>query len=115
MNEKPLKRLIVAFCNIEEEIYAKAKQQATDFVAENSSEDEDDGWDESGHGGPMSNGEEFEFDDDIDLASPFLHGILSDKQLVPNFEDTTFRITTGNIGTETRNHEPSEDDWENMW
>jgi len=84
-NKKPLKRPIVAFCNIEDKIYAKAKQQATDFVAEDSSEDEDD---ESGHGGPMGNGGEFEFDDGIDLASPFLRGMLSDKQLVPNFEDT---------------------------
>ena len=82
-----MKRLIVAFCNIEEEIYAKAKQQAADFVAEDSSGDEDDGWDESGHGGPTGNGEEFEFDDDVDLTSPFPHGMLLDKQLVPNFED----------------------------
>ena len=109
-----MKKPIVASCHIEEEIYAKAKQQAADFVAEDSSEDEDDGWDESGHGGPMGNGEEFEFDDDVDLASPFLRGMLSDKQLVPNFEDTVSATTAGNIRTETRNHEPSEDDWENM-
>ena len=73
-----------------------------------------DSWDESGHGGPTGNSEEFEFDEEVDLASPFLRGMLSDKQLVPNFEDTTFEITTGNTGTETRNREPSEDDWENM-
>ena len=74
-----MKRPIVAFCDIEEEVYAKAKQQAADFVAEDSSEDEDDGWGERGHGGPTGNGEEFEFDDDVDLASPFPRGMLSDE------------------------------------
>jgi len=45
-------------------------------------EDTENDWDEGGHKGPVGNGEGFEFDDDVDFASPFLRGILSDQQLV---------------------------------
>jgi len=35
-------------------------------------EDIDNDWDEGGYKGPAGNGEGFEFDDDVDFASPFL-------------------------------------------
>ena len=41
------------------EIYAKAKQRVTGFTAEDSSEDEDDSWDEGGHRGPTDNDKGF--------------------------------------------------------
>jgi hypothetical protein len=63
-------------------------RQATNFTTEDSSEEEDDGLDEGEHGGPTGDGKDFEFDDDVDLASPFLRGMLSDKQPGPNFKGT---------------------------
>jgi hypothetical protein len=63
-------------------------RQATNFTTEDSSED-DDSLDEGEHGGPTAgDGKDFEFDDDVDLASPFLRGMLSDKQPGPNFKGT---------------------------
>jgi hypothetical protein len=61
-------------------------RKATNFTTEDSSEEEDDGLDEGGHGGPTGDGKDFELDDDVDLASPFLRGMLSDKQPGPNFK-----------------------------
>ena len=64
---------------------------------------------------PVRNDKEFELDDDVDLTSPFLRGMLSDKQLVPDNRDAVVpSITTANVGAEMRNREPSEDDWENV-
>ena len=64
---------------------------------------------------PVRNDKEFELDDDVDLTSPFLRGMLSDKQLVPDIGDATaLSIAPTNIGAEMRNRGPSEDDWESM-
>ena len=69
--------------------------------------------DEGGHKGPAgSNGEGFEFDDDVDFASPFLRGILSDQQLVLDFKGA---MAPANVGMEPKGHESSEDDWENIY
>ena len=59
---------------------------------------------------------EFEsLDDDIDLTSPFLRSMLSDKQPVSDLEDTAApTITAANIGAEMQDRESSEDGWENM-
>ena len=45
-------------------------------------EDTENDWDEGGHKVLAGNGEGFEFDDDVDFASPFLRDIFSDQQLL---------------------------------
>jgi len=77
----------------------------------NGDEDTKNDWDEGGHKGPAGNGEGFEFDDDVDFASPFLRGILSDQQLVLDFKGA---MAPANVGMEPKGRKPSEDGWENM-
>ena len=101
---------MVAFYDIEAEIYTKAKQQADDFTPEDSSEDEDDDRDEGGN--PADKDGAFELDDDIDLSSPFLCDMLSDERLVPDLKGVMAPTIT--TCTEMRNREPTEEEWENM-
>ena len=78
-------------------------------------EDTENDWDEGGHKGPAGNGEGIEFDDDVNFASPFLRGILSDQQLVPDFKGAMAPTTpAANVGMELKGRKPSEDGWENM-
>jgi len=55
---------------------------------------------------------EFELDGDVDLASPFLHNILSDERPAPNFEGVIPPVVAAHM--EARNCEATEEDWENM-
>ena len=79
-------------------------------------EDTENDWGEGGCiEGPAGNGEGFEFDDDVDFASPFLRGMLSDQPLVLGFEGAMAPATpAANVGMEPKGRKPSEDDWENM-
>jgi hypothetical protein len=89
-------------------------RQATNFTAEDSSGGEEEGLDEGGYRGPTG-GKDFEFDDDLDLASPFFRGMLSDKQQGPNFKGAIDpAIAAAGVGAGVGNREPSEDDWVNM-
>lgn len=106
---KPLKRPVVAFYDIEAEIYTKAKRQADDHTPEDPSEDEDDNPNDDKN--PADEDGEFELDNDIDLSSPFLHNMLSDKQLVPDLEDVM--TPTSTMYPEWRDREPTEEEWEN--
>ena len=74
---------MVAFHDIEAEIYVKAKQQASDGVAYSSSgldDNDDDGDDRC----PAVKDGDFELDDDIDLTSIFLRNMVSDEQPTPD-------------------------------
>jgi len=54
---------------------------------------------------------EFYLDDDVDLESPLLNSMLSDRQLAPGLENVGASTTTvACMGTV--NLEPIEDDWE---
>ena len=56
---------------------------------------------------------EFNLDDDVDLRSPLLDGMLSDRQPTPDQENIpASAAVTAHL--ETKNHEPTEDDWENL-
>ena len=99
---------MVAFCNIEGEIYKKAKQQAADLTVNDSSEDEDD--DEDEDRSPLDRNPMFDLDSDVDLESPFLQNMLSDTRVSPTPEQDA---TPGATTAPTRS-EPTEDDWENI-
>ena len=74
---------MVAFHDIEVEIYVKAKQQAGDSVAYTSSSsglDDDDDDDRC----PAVKGRDFELDDGIDLTSIFLRNMVSDEWPAPD-------------------------------
>jgi hypothetical protein len=55
---------------------------------------------------------EFELDVDIDLDSPFLCSMLSDKQLVEKLRGT--RVPVVSTSTEMTNREPTKEEWANM-
>ena len=74
-------------------------------------EDTENDWDGGGHKGPAGNGEGFGFDDNVDFASSFLCGILSDQQLVPDFKGA---MAPANVGMEPKSCKPSEGGWETM-
>jgi hypothetical protein len=79
-------------------------------MPEDSSEGEDDDQDEDEN--PANKDGESELDDDIDLSSPFPRNMLSDEQPVQDFEGIT--IPTIIERADMRNHEPTEEEWENM-
>ena len=58
----------------------------------------------------------FDLDEDIDLESPFLRGMLSDAppSLAPERDAAPAVVTAGSVHMEMRDSEPTEDDWENM-
>jgi hypothetical protein len=108
---KPLQRPVVAFCSIESKIYTKATRRVVDLTAENVREDEDEDQDKTRN---LVDGDgEFNLNDDVDLGSPLLEGMLSDRRPVPGPEDAT-TLTATPTHTETRDHEPTEDDWETL-
>lgn len=61
----------------------------------------------------MDRDEEFNLDDDVDLESPLLDGMLSDRKLARDPDTVGVSMATA-AHTETGNLEPTEDDWENM-
>ena len=101
------KRPVVTFYDIEGEIYEKAKQQAIDLTADESSEEDDD---QDEDRGPANKDLVFDLDDDINLDSPFLQGMLSDTR-VSAPESTA--ATTGPVLIKPKDCEPTEDNWEN--
>jgi len=105
-----LERPVVAFCNIENEIYAKANKKVVDLTVEDLSEDEGD---QDKDMNPVDKDSEFNLDDDVDLGSPLLNGMLSDRQPAPDRENVATSMATA-VRLEPRNHEPTEDDWENF-
>ena len=105
-----MKRPVVAFYDIEAEIYARARQRINDQVSEDSSDDSDNGDDEDRS--PAGKDGEFELDGDIDLASPFLRNILSDERPTPGSEGAAPPAVA--VHGETRNREATEEEWENM-
>jgi hypothetical protein len=108
---------VVAFCNIESEIYKKARDRVVDLTVNDSSEDEDDNQsdnDQDENGSPAGKDSTFDLDGDVDLESPFLQGLLSDTQTPTPGRSTTPAITNGSILMETRDRIPTEDDWKNM-
>ena len=56
---------------------------------------------------------EFNLDDDVDLKSPLLSGVLSDGQPGSNPENDMTSATT-TTHTVTKDLQPTNDDWENM-
>ena len=111
---------MVAFCNIESEIYEKAKEKVADLTVDNASEDEDDDDDELNdcngqeeEGSPADEGLVFDLDGDVNLESAFLRGLLSDVRASPTLESVGV-VATELTHREMRDHEPTEDDWENM-
>ena len=101
---------MVAFYDIKEDIYAKARQQANDSIAGASSEEEDN--DPDRDEAPADKDKELELDIDIDLDSPFLRSILSDER--PTLEFRGFTSPVVATHTEMNNREPTEEDWSNM-
>ena len=55
---------------------------------------------------------EFLLDVDVNLESPFLHSMLSDQRPVSN--DNMSTTTAGTTSEDTINHEPTDEEWENM-
>ena len=57
----------------------------------------------------------FDLNSVINPESPFLRGILSDMQIPSTLgEDTTPTVTTGPVHVEMKDHELTEDNWENI-
>ena len=102
-----MERPVVAFCNIENEIYAKANKQVIDLTTEDLSEDDED---KNEDANPVDKDREFNLDDDVDLESPLLDGMLSDRRPASNQENVA--AITAHV--EMRDREPTEDDWENL-
>jgi len=93
----------------------KANKQAVGLTVVNLSEGEGD---QDTDVNPVDKESDSEFanynlDDDIDLGSPLLDGMLSDRQPAPGQENITASIATA-AKLETRNHKPTEGDWENL-
>ena len=86
---KSLERPVVAFCNIENEICAEVNEQVIGPVAEDLSEDEED---QNKDVNPVNKGGKFNLDDDFDLESSLLEGMLSDRQPVPNQANITASV-----------------------
>ena len=110
---------MVAFCNIESEIYEKAKQQVVDLTVNDSSDDEDDeqsGDDNQGEGGSTADEDPvFELDGDINLESLFLQSMLLDMETSLTSESGIIpAVVAGPAHGEMKDWEPTEDDWENM-
>jgi len=104
---------VVAFCNIEAEIYGgNAKQRATNLT----SEDEDNKWngdnDQEENGSSVDTDPVFVLDSDINLKSLFLQGMLSDAQ-TPECA-AILVVADEPVDREARDREPTEDDWTNM-
>ena len=106
-----MERPVVAFCDIEKEIHAKAKKQVADLTAEDLSEGEEE--DQSEDVNPMDKDEEFSLDDDVDLGLPVLDQMLSNRQPAPNQENVAPSATTV-LHMEMRNRLPTEYKWEHV-
>jgi hypothetical protein len=100
-----LRQPVVAFYDIEAEIYTKARQRTNDHAAEDSSEGENN---EDKDGGPPGK----DIDGDIDLASHFLRDILSDERPAPDSEGIMPPVVATHM--EMGSHEATEEEWENM-
>ena len=85
-------------------------KQVVNLTVEDLSEDEGD---QDKDVNPADKDSEFNLDDKVDLGSPLLDGMLSDRQPTPDQENIAASTATA-TRLETRNHEPTEDDWENL-
>ena len=108
---KPSKRPVVAFHNIEAEVYETTKPQVNEDPNEDPSEDEDNRQDEN-QGRLTDKDVEFELDDDIDLTSPFLCSMVSGEQPLPSFDGLAPPAVTTHAGTRSR--EATEEEWDNV-
>ena len=104
-----MKQPVVAFYDVEAEIYARAKQQAED-TANDPGEDEDEDDDSNEDRGPIDKDGDFELDDDIDLSSPFLHNMVSERP-VPNFTGLVAPVVATHLET---NRNATTEEWDNM-
>ena len=125
MKSQPLTQPVVTFHNIKAEIYAKAKQRASDSVVNGSSGDNNDNKNDNSDGDsnddgsnndddsrdPAVKGGDFELDNDIDLMSPFLCNMVSDKQLTPDLMGLTTPVAATDLEI---NHDATAEEWENM-
>ena len=111
---------MVAFHNIEAGIYTKAKQRASDsdsVVNGSSGDDNDNKNDNNGYNDddnsrdPAVKGGDFELDNDIDLMSPFLCNMVSDKQLTPDLMGLTTPVAATDLEI---NCDATAEEWENM-
>ena len=102
---------MVAFHNIEAEIYENTKLQANEDANEDPSEDEDSCKDES-QGRLTDKDIEFELDDDIDLTSPFLCSMVSGERPLPSFDGLVPPAATTRAGMGSR--EATEEEWDNV-
>ena len=108
---KPSKRLVVAFHNIEAEVYETTKPQANEDPNEDPSKAKDDCQDKN-QGRLTDKDVEFELNDDVDLKSPFLCSMVSGEQLLPSFDSLVPPAVTTRVGTGSR--EATEEEWDNM-
>ena len=108
-----MKRPVVAFHDIEAEIYKKAEEWASADATEGSDEDEDDDQDEEREPAKADDDQEFELDDDIDLASSFLRNMLADtKPSVLSPRGLAAPAVASLM--EVRNREATEEEWANV-
>ena len=101
---------MVAFYDINEEIYKTAEQRANSDTVEDLSDSEDDDQDEDGD--TTEEDVEFELDDDVDFTSPFLHSMLSDQRPASSLSDAVVSVAATHV--EMKSREPTEEEWENM-
>ena len=105
---------MVAFHDIEAEIYVKAKHQAGDSVAYSSSrlDDDNDDSDDGDDRCPAVKGRDFELDDGIDLTSIFLRNMVSDERPAPDpMGLATPSIVATHLGM---NRNATAEEWETM-
>jgi hypothetical protein len=106
-----LVRPVVAFCNIESEINAKAGKRVTDLTVDDSGEGEDGEQNKGTNPIDKDGGFDLEYDD-VDLESAILAGILSDSRPAPSTGNLAASIAAA-ADIETGDREPTEDEWEN--
>ena len=101
---------MVAFYNVEAEIYAKAKQQAKHVANDLNEDNNDDNEDISEDRGPGEKNRYFELDEGIDLTSPFLRNMVSDRP-VPGLTGLVTPIITTDL---EMNRAATAEEWDNM-
>ena len=109
---KPSKRPVVAFHNIEAEVYETMKPQANEDPNKDPSKDEDNCQDKN-QGCLTDKDVEFELNDDIDPTSPFLCSMVSGEQPLPSFDGLAPPAVTTHVGTGSR--EATGEEWDNVW
>ena len=89
------------------EMLSEVRQRAVDSIPGDSSGEEDS--DSDADGAPADKDNELDLDVDVNLLSPFLCNTLSDERPALNFRG--FVVPVANEHAETRNHEPTEEQW----